>query len=113
MNLYIFNLLASYSTECKQGRSQNLKLEGAVLLLVACSGSSFRLSCLTANEFFFFFFHVNTDAHLRFFCRSRALFTGPASTFFAKTTLKLGLMALFTHLKIILLQYFQFLVFSN
>ena len=39
-----------------QGRSQNLKLEGAVFLLVSCGGSSFRLSCLTANEFFFFFF---------------------------------------------------------
>ena len=112
MNLYIFNLLASYSTECKQGRNQNLKLERAVLLLVACSGYSFRLSCLTANEFFFFFF-VNTDAHLRFLCGSRALFTGPTSTFLAKTTLKLGLMALFTHLKIILLQYFQFSIFSN
>ena len=33
--------------------------------------------------------------------------------FSAKTTLKLGLMVLFTHLKIILLQYFQFPVFSN
>ena len=30
-----------------------------------------------------------------------------------KTTLKLGPMALFTHLKIILLQCFQFLVFNN
>ena len=89
-----------------QGRSQNLKLEGAVLLLVVCSGSSFRLSYLTANEFFFFFscvFHVNADVHLRFLCGSRALFIGPASTFLAKTTLKQGLMALFTHLKIILL----------
>ena len=66
-------------------------------------------------SFFFFFgvFHVNIDAHLRFLCGSRALFTGPASTFLAKTTLKLGLMALFTHLKIILLQYFQFSVFNN
>ena len=33
-----------------QGRSQNLKLRGAVLLLVAC----FQLICLTTNEFFFF-----------------------------------------------------------
>ena len=38
---------------------------------------------------------------------------GFASTFSAKITLKLGLMALFTHLKIILLQCFQFSVFSN
>ena len=41
-----------------QGQSQNLKLRGAVLLLVACSGSSFRLSCLIANEFFFFIFKI-------------------------------------------------------
>ena len=33
--------------------------------------------------------------------------------FSAKTTLKLGPMTLFTHLKIILLQCFQFSVFSN
>ena len=33
--------------------------------------------------------------------------------FLAKTTLKLDLTVLFTHLKIILLRYFQFLVFSN
>ena len=60
--------------------------------------------------FFFFFcvFYVNTDAHLRFLCGSRALFTGPASTFLAKTTLKLGLMALFTHLKIICYSIFNF-----
>ena len=37
----------------------------------------------------------------------------PQVFFLAKTTLKLGLMALFTHLKIILLQYFQFLVISG
>ena len=33
--------------------------------------------------------------------------------FSTKTTLKLGLIVLFTHLKIILLQYFQFSVFSS
>ena len=31
-----------------------LEVRRVVLLLVACGGSSFRLSCLTANEFFFF-----------------------------------------------------------
>ena len=31
-----------------------LEVRGAVLLLVACGGSNFWLSCLTANEFFFF-----------------------------------------------------------
>ena len=42
------------------------------------------------------------------------LFTGLASTFFnKKKTLKLGLTALFTRLKIILLYYFQFSVISG
>ena len=52
-----------------QGRSQNLKLRGAVLLLVACGGSNFRFSCLTANEFFFFFFlyvHLGMDKIILF-----------------------------------------------
>ena len=44
---------------------------------------------------------------------SRALFTRPASTFSAKTTFKLSPTALFTHLKIILLQCFQFLTISG
>ena len=47
------------------------------------------------------------------FTGSRALFTGPASTFSAKTTLKLSPTVLFTHLKIILLQCFQFSIFNN
>ena len=38
----------------------------------------------------------------------RALFTDPQTSFLAKFSLKIGLTALFTHLKIILLQYFQF-----
>ena len=49
------------------------------------------------------------------FCGSRVLFTRPASTFFykKKTTLKLSPTVVFTHLKIILLQYFQFSIFNN
>ena len=40
---------------------------------------------------------------------SRALFTGPTGIFFnKKKIIKLGLMVLFTYLKIILLQCFQF-----
>ena len=40
---------------------------------------------------------------------SRALFTGPTNIFFQQIfLLKIDLTALFTHLKIILLQYFQF-----
>ena len=48
-----------------------------------------------------------------FFTGSCALFTGPVSIFLAKITLKLGPKALFTHLKIILLQCFQFSVISD
>ena len=57
--------------------------------------------------------HVQRFCAFSVFCGSCALFTGPASTFFRKTTLKLGLTLLFTHLKIILLECFQFLVFNN
>ena len=46
---------------------------------------------------------------LCFFNGSRALFMGPTNLFLAKFSLKMGPMALFTHLKIILLPYFQFL----
>ena len=40
----------------RAGTELELEVRGAVLLLVACGGSSFRLSCLTANEFLFFYF---------------------------------------------------------
>ena len=43
-----------------------------------------------------------------FFSGSHALFIRPASIFFIKITLKLGPTVLVTHLKIILLQCFQF-----
>ena len=49
-----------------------------------------------------------------FFSGFCALFMGPVSTLFSKKkTLKLGPTILFTHLKIILLQCFQFSVFNN
>ena len=54
-----------------QERSQNLKLGGTVLLLVVCSDSSFRLSCLTANEVFFYFlgvFYVCIQVWTKLFC---------------------------------------------
>ena len=38
------------------GTEPRLEVRGATLLLVAYDGSSFRLGCLTANGFFFFFF---------------------------------------------------------
>ena len=48
-----------------------------------------------------------------FFNGSRALFTGPTSTFFSKKNFKLGPIILFTYLKIILLQCFQFSEISD
>ena len=45
--------------------------------------------------------------------RQSALFTGPTTTLFRKKILKTGTTALSTHLKIILLQCFQFSVFSK
>ena len=55
--------------------------------------------------FFFFFFLMHV---FHCFRRHRALFTGPTTTLFRKKILKMGPTTLFTHLKIILLQYFQF-----
>ena len=77
---------------------------------------------------FFFFFLMHADytvshalctiqalfrRHYALFSGSRALFMGPSTTIFRKKTLKIGPKTLFTHLKIILLQYFQFSVFSK
>ena len=42
----------------RAGTEPELKVRGAVLLLVACGGSNFRLSCLTANEFLFIYFFL-------------------------------------------------------
>ena len=47
-------------------------------------------------------------------CGSCVLFTGPTNHFFlVKLLLKMGLTVLFTHLKIIWLQYFQFSIISG
>ena len=51
--------------------------------------------------------------HLRFFCGSHALFTDPQVQISANFSLKLIPTTLFTHLKIILLQYIQFSVINN
>ena len=64
--------------------------------------------------FFFFlsFFHVFQLLGDKFHCSCivHSLFTGPITTLFRKKKiLKMGPMALFTYLKIILLQCFQFL----
>ena len=46
-------------------------------------------------------------------CTVYALFPGPTTTLFRKKKLKIGFMVLYTHLKLILLQYFQFSVFNK
>ena len=64
--------------------------------------------CFPLFLFLFLFFFL-----LHLFQRTKLLFTGPTTTLFRKKILKIGLTALFTHLKIILLRYFQFSVFSK
>ena len=83
--------------------------------------------CVSAFFFFFFFFflqRMNNNPHCScmqitlcmrhcLLCRRHyLLFTGPTITLFRKKILKMGLMVLFTYLKIILLQCFQFSAFS-
>ena len=71
---------------------------------------------MSVSVFAFFFFFWVRSAFLWLLCfssGSRALFTGPTNPFSTKFSLKMGLTALFTHLKIILLQCFQFSVFNN
>ena len=60
---------------------------------------------------FFFFKHVSVTSG--FSSGSHALFTGPINLFFStKFSLKMSPNKLFTHLKIILLQCFQFSIFN-
>ena len=63
-------------------------------------------------SFFFSFFHVFFAFWDKYYCLSLfiTLFTGSTTTLFRKKILKMSLTVLFTHLKIILLQYFQFSV---
>ena len=78
----------------------------ALSFYINCAfGLHLRLGILA---FPFFFMHV-CQRHYALFNGSRALFTGPTNTLFRKN----GLTVLFTHLKIILLQYFQFLIFNK
>ena len=73
-----------------------------------------KFSCIWHFAFFFFFlcmrlsFYIQSALFMQCSHTIHALFTGPTTTLFRKKILKMGLMALFIHLKIILLQYFQF-----
>ena len=62
--------------------------------------------------FFFFFFFTRFALGDNYHCSRiiATLFMGPTTTLFRKKILKMGPTALFTHLKIILLQCFQFSV---
>ena len=81
--------------------------------------------CFPLSFFFlFFFFHAFQGGRRQnfLFMRQMSLFTHYSGTVYAlfmgitttllKKILKMGPTVLFTHLKIILLQYFQFLVFN-
>ena len=62
--------------------------------------------------------HLKCTENVRFYVllensKFRAMFMGSTNTFSAKKILKLRLTTLFIYLKIILLQYFQFLIFNN
>ena len=74
---------------------------------------SICLDSTSASTSFLFFFSFFLMHAFHCFRRHRALFTRPTTTLFRKKILKMSPIALFTHLIIILLQYFQFLVFSK
>ena len=56
------------------------------------------------------YFMIQMSLFMYCFGTIHTLFMGPTATLFRKKILKIGLMVLFTHLKIILLQCFQFSV---
>ena len=72
------------------------------------------ISAASAFPQFFFFFLFSAAMVDLFFCEqcTCALFTDPQTPFLSPFSLKMGPTVLFTHLKIILLQCFQFSVFS-
>ena len=74
----------------------------------------------TFPSFFFFFLNFFSTWTVNLLCRDKnycsctvvVLFTYCSNTVHTLKILKMGPMVLFTHLKIILLQYFQFSIFS-
>ena len=80
---------------------------------------SFMFPCWFFSFFFFLFFstcmcsNCTFHAHDILCIRQSALFTRLTTTLFRKKILKMGRTTLFTHSKIILLRYFQFLDFSK
>ena len=77
-----------------------------------CGAFAFSLFSVFLFLSFFFLFSRISGRQLSLFTHSSStvhtLFIGPTTTLFRKKILKMDLTALFTHLKIILLQCFQF-----
>ena len=77
--------------------------------LDSASAFSFQSFPLSFFLFSFFFFHSRVSGRQNLmFTIVTTLFMGPTVTLFRKKILKMSPMALFTYLKIILLEYFQF-----
>ena len=85
----------------------------------AYCASEFWGSCFLFFFFFFFFSQhkwtvIALFMHMDSLCRREsALFISPTTTLFRKKILKMGYTTLLTHLKIILIQSFQFSFFSK
>ena len=100
---------------------RNISQQGTYFVYMCGFGFSVRvfISAFSSQFYFFIFFYFffmqcrETKFNV-YNCSSTvyALFMGPTATLFRIKILKMGLTVLFTHLKIILLQCFQFSVFS-
>ena len=105
--------------ELVENEQEEAKSEGVAAVAIEF-GNRERLSeCLDARRVFeFAFFFLFSFFFLLFQTNNtiqntvHALFKGPTTTLFIKKILKMDLTILFTHLKIILLQCFQFSVFN-
>ena len=70
--------------------------------------------CLRLRSFFFFFYYFTRFAERQgTIIIVTVLFMGPTTTLFRKKILKMSPTILFTHLKIILLQYFSVFSFTS
>ena len=79
-----------------------------VVSLSTCLDTADKGQCLCFGLFLFFFFFEKIISHGIMHCS-----VDPQVFYLKKKTLKLGSTVLFTHLKIFLLQYFKFSIFSK
>ena len=96
---------------------RNISQQGTLFVYMLRFGFSVCVFISMFSFLFFFFFsfmHFRETKFTVYNCSSTvyALFTESIATLFRIKILKIGLTVLLTHLKIILLQYFQFSVFS-